>query len=294
MNVASAPACGIYLYCFFEDASGCVTPGELGIDSERPLELVRHNGVVAVAAEVPLAEYCRPEWEGREQELRWLLPRLQQHRQVIDRLRAQRPVLPVRFGTIFRSRDRIQQILADRCREIRRQLKRFEGKEEWGVKVYVRPAMVQKKARRINPILAKVQKQLKEVSPGRAYFHQKKLEATRREAYRTVEKNLARQIGERLQHDEKPCLSKRLFEKELTGRPEPMLLNSVFLVDTDKVANFRADVDRISQRFASWGCIFEVSGPWPPYSFCSALGDIQQEKSSGDPNLLLRAAAPSD
>ena len=183
--------------------------------------------------------------------------------------------------------------MADRGKEIRRQLKCFEGKEEWGVKVYIRPEMVQKRAQRINPILARVQKQLEETSPGRAYFHRKKLEATRREAYRTVEKNLARQIWKRLQHDEKPCLSKRLFGKELTGRLEPMLLNLVFLIDTGKVANFSADVDRISQRFASCGCLFEVSGPWPPYSFCSALGDTQPGKSSGDPNLLLRAAAPS-
>ncbi len=293
MNGASAPAFGTYLYCFFEDAGGRVTPGEVGIDPESPLELVRHNGVVAVVAEVPLAEYCRTKWEEPQQELGWLLPRLQEHGQVIDRLRAQRPVLPVRFGTIFQTRDRIQQILADRGREIRRQLKRFEGKEEWGVKVYIRPEMVEKKARRTNPILARVQKQLKEVSPGRAYFHRKKLEAMRREAHRTVEKSLARQIWGRLRHAEKPCLSKRLFGKELTGRPEPMLLNLVLLVDTDKVAKFRSDVDRISQRYASWGCLFEVSGPWPPYSFCSALGDTQQEKSSGDPNLLLRAAAPS-
>ncbi len=294
MKVASAPARGIYLYCLFEDAGGRVTPGELGVNFGGPLELVRHNGLVAVVAEVPLAEYCRPQWKEPQQELGWLLPRLQEHGQVIDRLRAQRPVLPVRFGTIFQTRDRIQQILADRGREIRRQLKRFEGKEEWGVKVYIRPEMVERKARRINPILARVQKQLKEVSPGRAYFHRKKLEATRREAYRTVEKNLARQIWGRLRHAEKPCLSKRLFGKELTGRPEPMLLNLVLLVDTDKVAKFRSDVDRMSQRYASWGSIFEVSGPWPPYSFCSALGETQEEKSSGDPNLLLRAAAPSD
>ena len=102
MKGASAPACGTYLYCFLEDADGRVTPGELGVDSERPLELVRHNGLVAVVAEVPLAEYCRPKREGREQELRWLLPRLQEHRQVIDRLRAEQPVLLVPSALSFK------------------------------------------------------------------------------------------------------------------------------------------------------------------------------------------------
>ena len=294
MKVASAPPCGIYLYCLFEDAGGCATPGELGIDSEWPLELVRHNGVVAVVAQVPLAEYCRPKWEGREQELRWLLPRLQEHRQVIDRLRAERPVLPMRFGTLFESRNHIQQLLADRYEDIRCQLKRFQGKEEWGVKVYIRPEMIQQKARRSHPIPAKLQQQLQGASPGRAFFYRKKHEAARRQVCRTIENNLGRQIQEQLQHDQKPCLSNRLFGKELTGRPEPMLLNLVFLVDSHQIANFSANVDRISRRFASWGCLFEVTGPWPPYSFCSALGDTQSGKTSGDPNLLLRAAAPSD
>jgi len=49
------------------------------------------------------------------------------------------------------------------------------------------------------------------------------------------------------------------------------ILNWTFLVPRSGVDDFGARIQRISDEHAEHGLVFDVSGPWPPYSFCPSF-----------------------
>jgi hypothetical protein len=49
------------------------------------------------------------------------------------------------------------------------------------------------------------------------------------------------------------------------------ILNWAFLVGSDRVQELRSVVERANSEFQERGLVFQMSGPWPPYSFCPSL-----------------------
>ncbi|MBI2200221.1 MAG: GvpL/GvpF family gas vesicle protein, partial [Candidatus Rokubacteria bacterium] len=49
------------------------------------------------------------------------------------------------------------------------------------------------------------------------------------------------------------------------------ILNWAFLVPRSRVDDFRARIQRINAEHAPHGLVLDLSGPWPPYSFCPSL-----------------------
>jgi hypothetical protein len=64
---------------------------------------------------------------------------------------------------------------------------------------------------------------------------------------------------------------RRILSRELSGAATEMVLNWAFLLPRMAVADFRRRVERANAQPQLKGLTFEVSGPWPPYSFCPVL-----------------------
>ncbi len=54
--------------------------------------------------------------------------------------------------------------------------------------------------------------------------------------------------------------------RELTGRPEAMLLNGAYLV-REGDDRLRGEVERLTAEHAGLGVEYELTGPWPPHNF---------------------------
>lgn len=61
-------------------------------------------------------------------------------------------------------------------------------------------------------------------------------------------------------------LNKTLPQK-LTGKKKEMVLNTVYLVEQEKVSDFCKQGKILMEKYAGMGLDLEVSGPWPPYNF---------------------------
>jgi len=59
------------------------------------------------------------------------------------------------------------------------------------------------------------------------------------------------------------------LDKELTGRREPMVLNSAYLIPREKIENFKKEAEGLNQEIQAKGFYLEYSGPWPVYNFTS-------------------------
>ena len=59
----------------------------------------------------------------------------------------------------------------------------------------------------------------------------------------------------------------KILDKALTGREEPMVLNTSLLVEEEKVGEFQKKVNKLKAQYQDLGLIIQESGPWPPYDF---------------------------
>jgi hypothetical protein len=214
----------LYLYAITEHPAPPL-PAQPGHE-DAPLEAIAHDGVAAVASALDHG----PPAPGEEA--------LWRHEAVAEALMADRPVLPVRFGTAFATHEAVEQALAERAAALRVALHRVEGHVEMGVR-------------------ARLSEPRDEGAPasGTAYLEARL--ALRRRAEEEAD----------AVHVPLAALATAAVRR-LREQPVPMLAGA-YLVPAGSVADFAAAVDRLAAEHP--GARVVCTGPWPPYSFAEGL-----------------------
>ena len=131
---------GICLYCIRKkvntefDAKGVYDEGKTFVLPYKNLE--------AVVSEVPLDEFDFEQIRQKAQEdLNWIKEKAQLHEAVIEEAMQVNgkflAVIPMRFGTIFKNKEKIQQNIETHYTKFENLLTDLQGKQEWSVKVYL-------------------------------------------------------------------------------------------------------------------------------------------------------------
>jgi len=260
----------LYLFCFARSES--VPELQVtGVDGQRPVFVLRaFPGLCAVVSETALEDFCGPTAEQRMEQLAWISPRALRHESVVEEVMRHSPVLPARFGTLFSSREKLTEFLAQQHQAIARFLERIADQDEWSLKGFLnrRQAVQSLTSER----LAAAQAQLARLSPGRRYFEEKRVRAeAEKELQRWVNQtcnDLASELREQAA-DFYDCGA-----RQSASSPEDeseMVMNWAFLLGKSAAARFRSRIDRLNSRPPAPVLAFELSGPWPPYRFVPPL-----------------------
>jgi len=256
-----------YLYCLARSAALATIDGP-GVDGEHPLELIPFRDIVAVVSAVGVDDFLGAPAEARMRELAWVGPRACRHEAVIERAMRGSPVVPARFATLFSSRETLAAWLETHHDAISRALDRFADREEWAVKGTLDRRKAE--ARFLDAALARQGGALS-ASPGRRYFEERRIQAgigQEIDAWLTeVSGGIARALlGSAEEFREREVVS--------SGAPDEAgarILNWAFLVPRSGVGDFGTRIQRINAEHALHGLVLDLSGPWPPYSFCPSL-----------------------
>lgn len=222
------------------------------------VELIRRNGLTAVAREVSLDEYDEAVLPERLNDRGWLERNARAHEDVLQAAAALTAVVPLRFGAIYRSRDQVLRMLHERSGEFRATLERVRGHVELGVKAWVDLPTLERTLGAEDVPAAD--------SAGAAYLRRRRAERerSREAAARCAE--LAEEAHRRLSEVAVAAVSSRPQPRELTGRTDAMLLNGAYLVRSGD-EELRREVERLAADHSSAGVEYEVTGPWPPHNF---------------------------
>jgi hypothetical protein len=232
---------------------------ETGIDGS-PVGTIALEGVAVVVSRLHAGRFGAAAWEAHGQDPRWLEPVARQHHEVLQALCETDPavdVVPLRLPGIYPDDEAVRHALLNQLAGLRQVLDEIRGHSEWGVKVF----------------LAGQPRPAEESAPtsGRDYLMRKSDAAADRERTRQRRQQLLLDVYEGLTRAATHSVVNPPQDEALSGRKEPMLLNSAHLVPQVGEEGFFDMVEALSHQIAPEGMLVEVSGPWPPYNFAHVV-----------------------
>jgi len=258
----------IYLFCLAR--TGCMPMiSGTGVDGKNPLVLQSVQDITAILSMVSLDEFCDSSAESRMQDLSWLGQHVWRHEEVVEQVMRYSPVLPVRFATIFHSRTSLENSLRHHHDAISEFLDQVTEKDEWAVKVLVDRTKAREEFR--FGILGKEEEYLSSLSPGARYLHTRRILGNEEKGLSDRLKGISKEVEMDLNHHSRNFRERRVLSGDVTGGDKEMLLNWAFLVPRINTDDFSARIMKANADHDALGLVFELSGPWPPYSFAPSL-----------------------
>jgi hypothetical protein len=265
--VTSTASSGRVLYLY-----GVVAGGERLPASELArLEAIAFSDLAAIVEEVPARDFAADLLERKLQDIDWIAPMARKHEDVLETILEHTAVIPAPICTLFSGGEAVRDSLAANRERFRALLSSLEGRREWGLKIYCRtgrggsfPDLLAAG----DPELRALDDALAAASPGQAYVLRKQ---RARRLDRLTSDRIDQVVDEALHAVERVAADTRLRRLPSPPALDPartMVLNAAFLVDVAAAGELEAIGARLASRLAPEGFAFELTGPWPPYSFC--------------------------
>jgi hypothetical protein len=251
---------GWYVYGVLPaDAQATLFGSASGVDAA-PIQLVSVDGLAAIVSRVPLREFGEEPLRRNLEVREWLEEKARAHDDALAPAVGRTALVPLRFGTVYRSEDGVREMLEQRSEELHAALERLRGRVEVGVKAFLTE---REQAQAEPPALMTGREYL--LRKQRARTLEADAGAACREAVGTVHEHLASLADDaRANPPQHP---------ELTGRREQMALNAAYLVAEERQEAFVEAVARLTRALANEGIELVLTGPWPPYNFVQEDGE---------------------
>lgn len=181
------------------------------------------------------------------------------HEHVIETVMKTHTIIPMSFGTVFRTDDDIREVLKSIYASLKDVLNQMADKLEFGLKVNWDR----------DQIIEELKQNDEEIRRFHSEIVRKQLQSTyfaRMQLGRMIDKALAeratvyvRDIYEALRG---VCVASR--DNQPIG--DKMIMNAAFLVDRNREGEFDNVVNKIAKKYGK-RLKFKYTGPWPPYNF---------------------------
>jgi Gas vesicle synthesis protein GvpL/GvpF len=244
-QAAASASRGKYVYCII-DANDPLRFGPIGIGAD-PSEVytVRYKNLAAVVSDAPLEVLD----STRENVLA--------HERVNETVMREHTVIPMSFGTIFKTREDIVELLRSAAEAFGDVLNKMQNKLEFGLKVLWDRDQAIREVEHEDEDISRLKKEISG-QKGPTYF-------ARMQYGRLIDSALQarseRYVADILEQLREVSVASRI------NKPigDKMIMNAAFLISRDQEAAFDAKVKSIAGRFDK--LTFKYTGPWPPYNF---------------------------
>ena len=235
-----------------------------GVDGSAVGTIV-HGDVAALTAALDADEY-EPTVNDRVTDVAWLAPRAQAHDAVLTWASDGGPVVPLPILSLFRSEQAVRSMLEARREELNGLLERLGRGREYGVRIFRIDDELRPVLGTFSPTIAALELEVAgAASPGQAYLLSRKLDAARKDELQRVAAMVAASAFRELASRSIDATQDRLPGTNTeTGTA---ILNAAFLVEHDRIDNFRETVTSFVRDHHRRGFRIDFTGPWPPYHF---------------------------
>jgi hypothetical protein len=249
---------GKYVYCVIQ-ATESLKFGPIGLGAE-PAEVhtVHHKDIAAVVSDTPIEV---PD-ATRENVLA--------HERVNENVMRSHTVIPMSFGTVFKTPNDIVELLRGAYDAFHDVLGKMEDKLEFGLKLLwdrdVAIREVEKEDEEVRRLKSEISSQ-----KGSTYFARMQYGRLLESALSTRSERYANEILTQLRD---------VSVASRTNKPigDKMIMNAAFLVSRDQESAFDARVKELGARYDR--LTFRYTGPWPPYNFVNIRLKLERARDS--------------
>lgn len=255
----------IYCYCIINNPDPKLE-SFAGIDDNYELYSIQHKDISMIVSNVPQEDFSESRLNGAFEDVVWLSRYAVRHEKIVEHvMRCCRPLLPMKFCSIYRNESRVKTVLESRFLEFAGTLSYLKDKDEYGVKIYVDKDVFKKKMLSdSNHLFKKVEdKNISAVN----YLLKRKLE---NEAERDVITGLSsrkKTIHLLIAEWAADSAHNRIIKTENKTKDKMLIHNASYLVEDRYLENFHNTIKRINDDYENEGFRAEASGPWPCYNF---------------------------
>jgi Gas vesicle synthesis protein GvpL/GvpF len=242
---SSAASRGKYVYCIIESGDP-LRFGPIGIGADpSDVYTVHYRNLAAVVSDAPLEVLD----STRENVLA--------HERVNETVMREHTVIPMSFGTIFKTREDIVELLRSAAEAFGDVLNKMQNKLEFGLKVLWDRDQAVREVEYEDEDISRLKKEISG-QKGPTYF-------ARMQYGRLIDSALQarseRYVADILEQLREVSVASRI------NKPigDKMIMNAAFLISRDQETAFDAKVKSIAGRFDK--LTFKYTGPWPPYNF---------------------------
>jgi hypothetical protein len=236
---------GKYVYCIIKSAEP-LTFGPLGIGAD-PAEVhtIHYRDIAAVVSSTPIVVQD----PTRDNVLA--------HQRVNELVMQQHTVIPMSFGTLFKTDDDITELLRSAYDAFTDVLSKMNGKVEFGLKVLWDRDLIIGELEQGDEDIRRLKGEISS-QKGSTYFARMQYGRMIDAALQARSEHYVTDIFQALRDVSVASRS----NKPIGDR---MIMNAAFLVGRDREQAFDARVKEIGQRYEK--LTFKYTGPWPPYNF---------------------------
>lgn len=231
---------------------------------EPPIASLEADGLFGIYEEVD-KEFSEEHFNDNLQNQEWVITKAQRHQDVLQQISDHTTVIPLAFGSIFKTHDAILKKLTTQSKEFTYALERLHNKCEWGIKLFYRQDILQKWLLEHDTDLSHLQAQLETCTPGKAFIIKKELERQLKEKLKEVLNDRRRSFHGLISKEDMNVKVNQTTNKELSANPDPNILNLALLSPKAKEAIIGQHIFDFNA--CSDGIYAELTGPWPPYNF---------------------------
>lgn len=243
-----------------------------GLDGAKVVMRSRGD-VAALVSELEGDDYEPSAIEARSGDVDWVAERAVAHDRVLTWASDHGAVIPLpMFTSMFRSAERIDEMLLAKGPSLRSVLERVGRGREYALRVYRVDAELKAALPAINPEIASLGAAARGASPGQRYLLERKLDERMKDELRTTSHRIAAEIRDDLAGLALDSVLSPI-PRVTADAPGTMVLNAAFLVAPDRLTGFQQRLTGIVNERQPSGFRFDFTGPWPPYHFAPSGAD---------------------
>lgn len=248
----------VYLYAVTTPATTWSGSRPSGLEGE-PLRTIEEGGLAAIVSDVPESAYGQDALDANVRDGRWLTPRATAHQEVNAAAHAALDaVLPVSFGTIYRSDERVREMLRERNAELTAKIASVRGQAEWVVGLHRDVVEAAEHLSKMRDAIA--HKEHVAAGPGRRYLEDKKAEASVRAELRGLDEEAGASAHQMLAR-----VSRHSFDEPVVAEAGDLIARTTYLVRRQDEHRLHDAVERFNADWRDRGYELRATGPWPPY-----------------------------
>ncbi len=181
------------------------------------------------------------------------------HEHVIEEVMKRHTIIPMSFGTVFRTEDDIREVLKSIYPSLKEVLRQMAGKLEFGLKVSWDRDKIIEELKRDDEEIRRFHQELTRKHLQSTYF-------ARMQLGRMIERALSERATEYVREIYEGLRSVCVASRDNKPIGDKMILNAAFLIEKQREAEFDEAVNRIAKQYGD-RLNFKYTGPWPPYNF---------------------------